>query len=104
MRKTMNVWTLIAILGCVLIGFFCYSTQFGASIHDLDETYDRSKVQLADLESKQATLQSTLENVGTDAFIENQARTVYGYMKPNEIRFVITNPEALYGGEEVPSR
>ena len=104
MRKTMNIWTLLAVLGCVLVGFFWYNTQLSASISELNETYDHSKVQLADLETKQAALKAKLAEAGTDAFIENQARTVYGYMKPDEIRFVITNPEALYGGEEVPSR
>lgn len=29
---------------------------------------------------------------------------MYGYMMPDEIRFVITNPEALYGEDEIPSR
>lgn len=45
-----------------------------------------------------------LDTVGSDSFIENQARTMYGYMMPDEIRFVITNPEALYGDDEIPSR
>ena len=27
-----------------------------------------------------------------------------GYMMPDEIRFVITNPEALYGEDDIPSR
>ena len=46
----------------------------------------------------------SLASVGSDAYIENQARTVYGYMMPDEIRLVISNPETLYGEEGVPSR
>ena len=59
---------------------------------------------LTELQGEQADLKTQLETVGTAAFIENQARTMYGYMMPDEIRFVITNPEALYGEDEIPSR
>lgn len=104
MRKTMNVWVLVGMLSCVLVGFFWYSGNLTNSIGELNDAYDQNKVRLADLQNEQAELKNTLEAVGSDSFIENQARTIYGYMMPDEIRFVITNPEALYGDEEVPSR
>ena len=104
MRKTMNIWVLIGISACVLIAFFWYSGSLSRSIDDLNDRYDQAQMRLAELQGKQADLKDELETVGTDAFIENQARTMYGYMMPDEIRFVITNPEALYGDEEIPSR
>lgn len=104
MRKTINVWALIVLAACIMGGFFWYSGTLNASIVELNNAYDQSKVRLAELQNEQATLKATLETAGTDAFIENQARTMYGYMMPDEIRFVITNPEALYGDEEIPSR
>lgn len=104
MRKTMNIWVLIGISACVLIAFFWYSGSLFRSIDDLNDRYDQAQMRLAELQGKQADLKDELETVGTDAFIENQARTMYGYMMPDEIRFVITNPEALYGDEEIPSR
>lgn len=104
MRRTMNIWLLIAISACVLTAFFCYSGSLSATIDDLNDMYDRGQMRLAELQGEQADLKSMLETVGTDAFIENQARTMYGYMMPDEIRFVITNPEALYGDEQIPSR
>ena len=64
----------------------------------------QTQMRLTELQGEQADLKTQLETVGTDAFIENQARTMYGYMMPDEIRFVITNPEALYGEDEIPSR
>ena len=70
----------------------------------LNDTYDQTQMRLTQLQGDQADLKTQLETVGTDAFIENQARTMYGYMMPDEIRFVITNPEALYGEDEIPSR
>lgn len=104
MRKTINIWVLISLLACIMIAFFCYSSSLNSTIEELNATYDSSKIRLADLQSQQASLKSTLEKVGSDSFIENQARTMYGYMKPDEIRLVITNPEALYGDQGVPSR
>ncbi|MBQ8537960.1 MAG: septum formation initiator family protein [Clostridia bacterium] len=41
-----------------------------------------------------------ISQAGTDAYIENKARTQYGFLKPGEIRFEITNPEVLFEGME----
>lgn len=104
MRKTMNIWVLIAMSACVLVAFFWYSGTLSQTIDELNDTYDQTQMRLTQLQGDQADLKTQLETVGTDAFIENQARTMYGYMMPDEIRFVITNPEALYGENEIPSR
>lgn len=104
MRKTMNIWVVIAVCACVLVGFFWFNSTLSDDLKDLDATYNDTKVRLSNLQAEQAELETQLDTIGTDAFIENQARTMYGYMMPDEIRFVITNPEALYGDEEIPSR
>ena len=99
----MNVWVLVIACACILAGFFWYNSTLSRTLDELDANYENSKVRLSAVQTEQTELQSMLETVGTDAFIENQARTMYGYMMPNEIRFVINNPEALYGDEEIPS-
>ena len=104
MRRTMNIWVLVAIFACVLAGVLWYGNSFRLTLEELDETYNDAQLRLSEMQGKQAELKTMLETVGTDAFIENQARTIYGYMMPDEIRFVITNPEALYGDQEIPSR
>ena len=103
MRKTMNIWVLVIACACILVGFFWYNGTLFRTLGDLDAAYESSKIRLSAIQTEQTELQSMLETVGTDAFIENQARTMYGYMMPNEIRFVINNPEALYGDDEIPS-
>jgi len=100
----MSLWVLVAIFVCVLVGVFYYGNSYRLTLEELNETYDDAHIRLSETQSKQAELKTMLETVGTDAFVENQARTIYGYMMPDEIRFVITNPEALYGDQEIPSR
>ena len=104
MRKTVNIWVLVGMLACVLIAFFCYSGTLSQTIAELNDVYNQDKLLETNLQAEQNELKSTLSNAGSDAYIESQARSVYGYMMPDEIRLVITNPEALYGEEGVPSR
>ena len=79
--------------------------EYEIEIKELFILFQKEGMQrLAELQNDQAALKDTLASVGSDAYIENQARTVYGYMMPDEIRLVISNPETLYGEEGVPSR
>ena len=80
MRKTMNIWVLIAMSACVLVAFFWYSGTLSQTIDELNDTYDQTQMRLTQLQGDQADLKTQLETVGTDAFIENQARTMYRYM------------------------
>lgn len=104
MRRTMNAWIVVIVCACVMVAFFSYNSTLSATQNELDATYNAATVRLNTLRAEKADLEEKLQTVGTDAFIENQARTMYGYMMPDEIRFVITNPEVLYGDEEIPSR
>ena len=76
MRKTVNIWVLIGLLFCVLVAFFCMSASLSQAIGELDDAYDLSKARLAELQNDQAALKDTLASVGSDAYIESQARTV----------------------------
>ncbi len=104
MHRTMNLWVLVCVSACLVIGFFVYNVGLSQSISEQDARYEASKQRLTSLQNRKSELDNMLEIAGTDAFVENQARTLYGYMMPDEIRFVISNPEALYGDEGVPSR
>lgn len=99
MHKTMNIWVLIGISICILVAFFCYSGTLNTTIQELTDTYDSSALRLASLKDERTELKNTLETVGTDAFIENQARTMYGYIMPDEIRFEIVGFSGSTGSE-----
>ena len=52
------------------------------------------------LYKEHSKLQNEVKVIQTDDYIIAKARELYGYMMPNELLFVIKNPEALYGSED----
>ena len=105
MRRTVNIWVLIDLSACVLLGFFWYNNKLTDSLTELNAAYGDSKLRLSGLQAEQAELESTLGAVGTDSFVENQASTMYGYMMPDEIRFVISGldmEEETTASEDAP--
>lgn len=106
MRRTVNIWWVIAVVACVFVAFFWYSSHLSETIRELQMAVEDGNVRLAALQAENAKLESTLKAAGTDAFVENQARNEYGYMMPDEIRFVITGSDTANQNEyetEVPS-
>lgn len=99
----MNIWVVIVVCACIMVAFLGYSSSLSDTLEELNAAHDDSQLRLSALQNEQAELQETIAVADTDAFIENQARTKHGYMMPDEIRFVISDPEVLYGDEEVPS-
>jgi len=105
-RRTVNIWWVIAIIACVFVAFFWYSNQLSATIEELQTAVEKGNVRLAALQAENAELEATLKAADTDAFVENQARNEYGYMMPDEIRFVITGTDAenqTQSQTEIPS-
>ena len=100
MPARVRVVVVIAIVVVITIGFTFLFFQKRSTMKSLDEQYFEAISYHQYLEKKESTLRETLDAMGTDAFIENLARTLYGYMKADELRFVITNPEELYGYQD----
>jgi len=99
MHRTMNLWVVIAVFACILIGFFWVSGTLKDSLEELKDVSDGNAVRISNLENEQTALESTLASAGSEAFIENQARTQYGYMMPDEIRFMISGLEMDHDAE-----
>lgn len=103
MRRTVNIWWVIAVVACVFGAFFWYSSQLSTTIEELQDAVEAGNVRLAELQAANAELEATLKAADTDAFVENQARDEYGYMMPDEIRFVITGSDTFEKDTEIPS-
>ena len=100
MPARVRVVAVVCILVVIVIAFSFLFFHKKNTMKELDERYIEALSYQQYLETKENKLQATLAAMGTDAFIENLARTLYGYMKSDELRFVITNPEELYGTQE----
>lgn len=100
MPVRVRVIAVVVIVIVITIGFTFLFFQKKNTMKRLDEQYVEALSYHQYLENKESSLRETLSIMGTDAFIENVARTLYGYMKADEIRFVITNPEELYGFQQ----
>ncbi len=102
-RRRMRYLTLFVLLAVIGVAFSVGNHKIQATMQNLAKEEDQSRLELAALKNEKQDLETELSAAGTDAYIENQARTRYGYLKPGELRFVITNPEALYGdGAQTP--
>ena len=86
-----KVMTLLVILfAATAVGILVMNRQK----NDIAMLQDTAKV-----ESERSALQYELSIADTPDYIAEKARTLYGYLLPGEIRFKVTNPEALYGEE-----
>ena len=99
MAKRVSLIPFLVIAAALTIGFLWLHTRLDEHIDSASAQYQQACIASNNLETEQNRLKAMLATVNTDAFIENQARTLYDYMKPDEIRIVITNPDALYGPE-----
>lgn len=99
--RRVRYMTLFVVLAVVGIAFVATNNHIQSSTANMAKQESQSRIQLSNIQNKKLSLEAELSVAGTDAYIENEARTRYGYLKPGELRFVITNPEALYitGGE-----
>lgn len=80
---------------------------FGASMHMLRKDITRLQTQdttlqyqVSILEMDYADLQQELQRVGSEGYVENEARENYGFIRDGEIVFAFENPELLKGYTE----
>ena len=103
MPARVRVLAVLCVFVLISIVFTVIFIQRQSAMKSLDERYSDALSYHQYLENKENSLRETLAALGTDAFIENIARTQYGYMKSDELRFVITNTDVLYGTQESPA-
>ncbi len=72
------------------------------STNELQERVTDLRIQRDQRYKEKKKLENELQIVETDDYIISKARQIHGYMMPDELLFVIKNPEALYGETEEP--
>ena len=91
--RYMTLFVVLAVIGAT---FAAANIPVPSQLQQMAKLESQYRIQLSEIQNEKLKLEAELSVAGTDAYIENQARTRYGYLKPGELRFVITNPEALY--------
>ena len=74
--------------------------QLSDDIRVLQDTAKETKLRQLAVEAERSAMQQEVNSKDTDAYIMDKARSLYGYLMPGEIRFVVTNPESLYDTPE----
>lgn len=83
--------------GCLIIAaYFVYSAAAGAiQAHRLADERDQAREQVAELEAKKAYLEAVKNYVGSDAYVEQEARRRLGYIRDGEVPFVVISPTVV---------
>ena len=79
---------------CLLItGYFVYSAGIDAfRSRGLGDERDQAALEVTQLEDKKAYLGAVRDYVASDAYVEQQARRQFGYVRSGEVPFVVISP------------
>lgn len=86
----------IVLFAVVACGALVLRAQKG-DIATLEQSVKDTRLRQVEAESELSALQYELSISDKEYYIAQRARSLYGYLSPGEIRFKVTNPEALYG-------
>lgn len=86
--------TRLVILACLVVaGYGLYTAASGWYRNgQLEHDREAAEVRVQELVAKKAYLAGVREYVGSDAYVEQQARRQLGYGREGEVVFVVTSP------------
>lgn len=93
MRGSFNGWLFAIGMVAMVIVFVVVNVNIISETEMLEQECVSVNRSIMDLKAENQALTKELDTVGTDAFIERQARDNYDYMMPDELRFVISFPD-----------
>ncbi len=94
-------WQFMAILAALLvILFLCAMHWVNADIKQLQAQDEALRLSVNVMDMEHANLELELARVGSDGYVENEAREHYGFIRDGEIIFAFTDPDALKGYTE----
>ena len=86
---------MIFIAGAFFVVFLVLLSSVLASGKAMEEQYAQQQQHIVVMEQDVAALRNELARVGTDGYVENEARTRYDYVRMGEIRFEFSDPDKL---------
>lgn len=100
-RKIKLLYVFAAAFVIVVTGWLAIS-RMNRDIAVLDDTAREMRLKKMEVEANRSDMQKELAIKDTGAYIKETARSLYRYLLPGEILFVVENPEALYAEGEMP--
>ena len=96
MRKRIKLfYVLVAAFVIVACGMMTLN-RLDQEITVLEDKAREERLRQVEVEAIKSDMQKEIAMKDTPNYIREKARTLYGYVYPHEIRFVVVNPEVLY--------
>ncbi len=94
-------WKGMALISVLLVILFCVSLHWvRADISRLEAQDTTLQLKVNVMEMNYADLQLELQRVGSEGYVENEARENYGFIRNGEIVFAFEDPDMLRGYTE----
>lgn len=96
MRIVLQSRARLVFLACLVVGgYFAYDAAAGA-IHNHQLATDRAQAatEVSTLQATKAYLEGVRQYAASDAYVEQEARRQLGYVRQDEVPFVVVSPPA----------
>ena len=99
MRKRLKLFYVMVAAFVIVAAGLMTLNRLDQDIAVMEDTAREIRLRQVAVESEKSDMQKELAMKDTPSYIRDKARTLYGYMMPGEIKFVVVNPEVLYDAE-----
>ena len=96
MRARIKLFYVLTVAFVIVAGGIMTLNRMNGDIAVLEDTARETRLRQLAVAGEQSDMQKELAVKDSDNYIREKARSMYGYLMPGEIRFVVVNPEALY--------
>lgn len=104
MRKRIRLLYVLTLAFVIAAGGMMTLNRLGEDIAVLQDTVRETRLRQLALQAEASAMTHEINIKDSDAYIRKMARTDNRFLMPGEIRFVVTNPEALYAPGEMPGQ
>ena len=94
-RKTITWRGMIFITAAMLLLFAVGMVRVLGQRREMEDLYDAQQANIVVHEQEVSALKTELARVGTDGYVENEARGRYAYVRDGEVRFEFADPSKL---------
>lgn len=100
MRRRMKLFPVLVAAFVIAASGLLILNRLDGDIAVLQDVAKESRLRQLSAEATKSEMIQEINRKDTDSYIIEKARSLYGYLMPGEIRFVVTNPESLYDTPE----